>query len=133
MTTNWHSASNVSGFGTPGYENSPYSEDLSLGGSLTISPDVVTPGYDGINDHASIHYELEKPGYMATIMIFNASGQLCRQLVNNEMLGTSGSFSWDGINLSNTRAAPGIYIILAELIHPGGDVLRLKKTLVVGI
>ncbi|MEN8225088.1 MAG: lamin tail domain-containing protein, partial [Bacteroidota bacterium] len=82
--TNWHSASQGSGFGTPGYKNSQFSEQSDDKDQIWISPKVFTPGYDGQHDHIGIHYSFDVPGYMATIMIVNASGQLIRHLVNNE-------------------------------------------------
>ena len=125
--TNWHSASQLSGFGTPGYENSQISEQSVDNDKIWISPKVFTPGYDGLNDHTSICYDLGKPGYLATIMIFSASGQLVRHLVNNELLGSSGSYSWNGVTDNNQKASAGMYVVLVELIDIAGSVLRYKK------
>ena len=129
--TNWHSASQLSGFGTPGYENSQFSEYSTNNNLVWVSPGVFTPGYDGLDDHTNICYNFDRPGYLATIMIFNASGQLVRHLVNNELLGSSGSYSWNGVTDNNQKATTGMYLILVELIDLDGNVVRYKKTVVV--
>ncbi len=64
-------------------------------------------------------------------MVFNASGQLIRHLVNNELLGTSGSFSWDGVRNDRQKAAAGIYIILVELTDLGGQISHYKKIAII--
>jgi hypothetical protein len=129
--TNWHSASQLSGFGTPGYKNSQFSEIFPGGGSIHLEPSVFTPNNDGYNDLLTIKYHCEKPGNLATIMVFNASGQLIRHLVNNELLGTSGSYSWDGIRNDRQKAAAGIYIILLELTNLSGQITHHKKTAII--
>jgi len=126
--TNWHSASQISGFGTPGYRNSQFTETGYINDPIHISPKVCTPGFDGQNDHVGIHYSFEKPGYLANILIFNSTGQLLRHLVNNELLGTTGSYSWDGIGDDNYKVPAGMYIILIELTDVSGKIVRYKKT-----
>lgn len=129
--TNWHSASQASGFGTPGYKNSQFSEISSGGGNIHLEPQVFTPNNDGYNDFLTIKYHCETPGNLATIMVFNSSGQLIRHLVNNELLGTSGSYSWDGIRNNRQKAAAGIYIILLELTDLSGQITHHKKTAII--
>lgn len=129
--TNWHSASQHSGFGTPGYRNSQFLETGKGKEPIEISPRVCVPGYDDLNNHIGIHFQLEEAGCLASIMIFNASGQIIRHLVNNELLGTEGSFSWNGIDGSNNKAPAGLYIILVELTDVRGKILRYKKTCVI--
>jgi len=126
--TNWHSASQSSGFGTPGYLNSQFS---ALGNSvdpISISPKICKPGTDGEQGHIGIHYAFDRVGYLGNIMIFNSNGQLIRQLVNNELLGSSGTYSWNGITDNNTRAPSGVYVILIELTGTNSRVIRYKKT-----
>jgi hypothetical protein len=128
---NWHSASFHSGFATPGYRNSQYSDGSTIDDHIHVSPRVFSPGYDGINDHISIRYSFTDPGMLANITVMNASGCPVRQLVNNELLGTSGSIVWNGLNDHNIKAAAGIYIILVELTDIKGRVARYKNTVVI--
>jgi hypothetical protein len=128
--SNWHSATENSGFATPGYLNSQQagSSDIKKG-SVKVEPGIFFP--DRSNDHeASIIYQLDKPGYAGTITIFDASGRLVRRLARNELLGTSGIYTWDGRNEANFVTARGIYIILMEVFHPDGDTGRYKETVV---
>ena len=129
--TNWHSASQQSGFGTPGYKNSQYQEPGSGTEAIEISPRVCVPGYDKMNNHIGIHYHFNMAGYLANMMVFSASGLLVRHLVNNELLGTEGSYSWDGICDDHSKAPAGLYIILIELTDVRGKILKYKKTCVV--
>lgn len=129
--SNWHSASSLAGFGTPGYKNSQFSEFLSDDGNINISPRVFTPGSDGVNDFININYVFDHPGYLANIMIFNTSGQLTRRLLNNELLGTSGSYSWDGTDDDRQKASVGMYVILIELTDLSGKIVRYKKTAII--
>jgi len=129
--TNWHSASQLSGFGTPGYKNSQFVEIGDAEENIRVSPRVFSPGYDGHDDLLNIHYRFETPGYLASMMIFNAGGQLVRHLVNNELLGTSGTYTWDGIRDDNMKASAGVYVILIELTDIGGRIVRYKKTAII--
>jgi hypothetical protein len=97
-------------------------------GPISISPSICTPGNGGHDNHIGIHYSFDRPGYLANIMIFNANGQFVRQLVNNELLGTSGTYTWNGLGDNNTRAPAGIYVILIELTDINSRVIRVKKT-----
>lgn len=129
--TNWHSASQLAGFGTPGYRNSQFSAGATGRDEVSVSPGVFSPGTDGYLDHTEISYRFGEAGYLGSIMLFNASGRMVRHLVNNEMLGTEGSYSWDGTCDDRTKATAGIYVILVELVDLNGKVLRHKRTVVI--
>jgi len=126
--SNWHSASQSSGFGTPGYQNSQFSMLEKSADPISISPKICKPGTNGQQGHIGIHYAFGRPGYLGNIMIFNAGGQIIRQLVNNELLGTNGTYTWDGITDNNTKAPSGVYVILIELTDTNSKVIRYKKT-----
>ena len=70
---NWHSASNSSGYGTPGYENSQHSELENISESIVLSPDVFSPDEDGYNDVMHVQYQFTEPGFVANIIIYNNS------------------------------------------------------------
>jgi len=127
---NWHSASETVGFGTPAYQNSQFVSDSSIGKEIQIQPEIFSPDNDGYQDVLPIKYTFSKAGYTMTITIFNSSGQLVRHLVNNEYIGTSGLFSWDGLRDDNTRAPAGIYILYVQLFDMSGHVKNYKKTAV---
>jgi hypothetical protein len=127
---NWHSAAEEVGFATPGYENSQYMQTNTDGGEITISPLTFSPDNDGVDDVVNISYAFSSPGFVASIIIYDAKGRLIRNLVQNELLGISGTFSWDGINEDAEKARIGIYIIFVEAFDKDGTVKSFKKTVV---
>ncbi len=129
--TNWHSASEGCGFGTPAYENSQYIEDpTELSDRIHIEPELFSPDNDGYRDVVQLFYHFDQPGYVATVIIFDARGRVVRKLANNEMLGTEGSFTWDGISDSNRLSNMGIYLFFIEVYDLKGNVRRYKRTCV---
>jgi hypothetical protein len=131
--TNWLSASQNSGYATPGYLNSQYSEfSHNKQVVLTIDPKIFSPDNSGYDDVVNIGYTLEKPGFTGNITIYDSRGRSVKRLVRNEILGTSGTFSWDGRNESNGQSPLGIYLIYMEIYHPDGDTQNHKDTVVLG-
>lgn len=128
--TNWHSAAEDEGFATPGFENSQYQMTNNDGSEIVVELETFSPDNDGVDDVLNISYNFSAPGFVATIIIYDAKGRLVRNLVQNELLGISGTFSWDGINERNEKARIGIYIIFVEAFSADGDVKSFKKTAV---
>jgi hypothetical protein len=126
--SNWHSAAESVGFGTPAYLNSQFVPEVSSTDEITIQPEIFSPDNDGYNDIISVQYNFDQPGYMLTVNIFNSKGQLIKQLVNNEYVGTAGSFNWDGLANNNTLAPVGIYVFFIEIYDLNGNVRKFKKT-----
>ncbi len=130
--TNWHSAAEDVGYATPAYKNSQFTEFFEIEDPITVEPEIFSPDNDGVDDILNINYIFELPGYTATITIFDARGRLVRKLVNNVLLGTEGTFSWDGITDNNQKARMGIYIIFIEIFDLNGNPKKYKKTTVLG-
>ncbi len=128
--SNWISASFASGFGTPAYQNSQFTNFKNEYAPILISPDIFTPNNDGRDDFIKIEYQLEKAGYTANIIIFNSEGVKINQLINNELLGTEGIFFWKGLDENSNKMPRGIYIIFIELFDLNGNVKRFKETVV---
>lgn len=129
--SNWLSASESSGFATPGYKNSQSSPTgKKKQNILSVDPKIFSPGNNTDGDMVNIHLSLSKPGYIASINIFNSKGRLVRRLMRNELQGTGVVCSWNGNDEANRRLSDGIYIIMLELFHPGGDVGKYKETVV---
>jgi hypothetical protein len=128
--TNWHSASEDCGFATPAYKNSQFSESTETGDEITIDPEIFSPDNDGYNDVVNISYKFDSPGYSCTVVIFDSQGRKVYQLISNELLGTQGTFSWDGRTDANQKATIGIYIIYIEAFDLTGKIKRYKKTVV---
>jgi hypothetical protein len=130
--TNWHSASESSGYGTPGYKNSQFGNSSTDENEITLSPDIFSPDNDGYNDNLTIAYSFGTPGYNATITIYDAIGRNVRNLVSQELCGTSGAYSWDGITNDSHKASIGRYIVFVEIFDLDGNVKQYKKTTVLG-
>jgi gliding motility-associated-like protein len=120
------------GYGTPGYKNSQYAEYITDDGAVTISPDIFSPDNDGYNDVLNISYSFDQPGYIANIVIYDSRGRLVKNLVKNSLLGTSGSFSWDGTYDNREKANVGVYIIYFEVFDLSGKMKAYKKSGILG-
>jgi hypothetical protein len=130
--SNWTSASSTSGFGTPTYRNSQYAKAAGGEEMLKIQPEVFSPDGDGFNDVVTFNYALSKPGCVGNLYIYDAAGMMVKHLLRNEILGTTGSFSWDGVTDELDKATIGIYVCYFEVFNIKGSVSKKKKTLVVG-
>ena len=129
---NWHSASELVGWATPGLPNSA-SRTIKTDGDALISlnSDTFSPDNDGFEDQLEISYNVEEAGYVASVTIFNAKGLKIRTLANNELIGTSGFWAWDGLDSNNRKVPIGIYVIYCELFDLDGNVKKAKKVCVV--
>jgi gliding motility-associated-like protein len=124
---NWHSASEYVGFATPAYKNSQYSEGVNSGEKpVVVEPYMFSPNNDGIEDFANINYKFEKPGYVATIIVFDAKGRLVKQLANNLLLSTEGTIIWDGLYDNNNLAPAGTYLIYFKIFDLDGNISEYK-------
>ncbi|MEZ5083766.1 MAG: lamin tail domain-containing protein [Bacteroidales bacterium] len=128
--TNWHSAASASGYATPAYQNSQFTSENPESGEVTVEPDIFSPDNDGYNDVLNIHYLFTTPGNTASIAIYDAEGRLINYLVQNEILGTVGTISWDGRTTDNQKANIGIYLIYFEVFDLNGNVKKYKRTAV---
>lgn len=123
---NWHSASSNVHFGTPGYQNSVFG-DITGGGTFEVEYPVFSPDGDGYHDLLILTYTLEAAGFTGSIIIFDAQGRPVRYLVNNDLLGLEGFFTWDGVNNDDLASPSGIYIIYGEFFNLDGGVERFKR------
>ena len=120
---NWASASEDSGFGTPGYGNSQHIHTAITEISIKLENDVCFP-YQDKEGHLSILYYFKKGGYIANVSVFSVNGRLIRKLGENMSLSTQGTIYWDGKD-ENGRVVPiSPYILLFEAFHPNGDIFR---------
>ena len=128
--TNWHSASASAGYATPGYKNSQFSQPVDADKEVIVHPEVFSPDNDGVDDVLNITYRFDSQGLTASVHIFDSQGRLVKNLVGNELLGTEGTFSWDGRTEDNQKASIGIYIIYFEAFGVNGELKKHKRTAV---
>lgn len=131
----WHSASSTSGYGTPGAPNSQLIQqsDAEESKLFELTPEIFTPNLDGTDDQLIITYAFEKPGHKGTFSVFDAEGNEIRRLVDNQTLDTTGQITWDGTTDDHSLAAPGIYIIWAQVFDLSGKVRAHKASCVLGV
>lgn len=127
---NWHSASSLAGYATPGYENSQQEEDTTTV-SVTINPDAISPNGDGFHDQMEICFHLDKPGYLANVYVYNVQGQRVCYLLNNGLMGTESKITFNGVSGNGALLPMGIYILFAEVVHNDGDRKVFKKAFLV--
>ncbi|MGQ1889385.1 lamin tail domain-containing protein [Thermophagus sp. OGC60D27] len=130
----WHSASSITGYGTPTAINSQFVSDARKATKqlFQISPEIFTPDMDGMDDLLVISYSVESPVTKGTFIIFDAEGRQVKLLVNNRTLSTSGRITWDGISDDHSLASPGIYIVWCKIYDLSGNVREYKDSFVLG-
>jgi len=126
--TNWTSASETSGYGTPGYLNSQF-------GISNPNPNntsgIEKPAYSKETGLYSILYYLDQPGYNCKASIFDLSGRKVGDIANNDLMGMSGELIWDGIGSNGSRLKTGLYILYIELYHTSGKVKKHKEVFLI--
>ena len=124
----WQSASQSSGFGTPTYQNSQFSdENTESDDVISFESETFSPDMDGYKDYLIINYKLEKSGYAANVNIYDSKGHYIYELVSNEYTGREGQWTWDGRDMNKESSPLGIYILVFEFIHADGSVIEEKK------
>ncbi|MBT6515838.1 MAG: hypothetical protein HOK65_13845 [Crocinitomicaceae bacterium] len=125
--SNWHSAAESVGFATPGFENSQYYPGMVTEDNIEIDPPIFSPDNDGHEDVIHISYSMDSPGYVGNVSIYDTKGRLIKSLVQNELLGITGVFTWDGITNDRLKARIGTYIAYFEVFTIEGLVTGVKK------
>ena len=130
VQNNFHSASSTVGYGTPTYKNSQNRIDAAVQGTVNITPAIISPDNDGIDDFATIDYNFPEPGYVSNVTIFDASGRVVRYLQKTTLNGTKGYYRWDGLGEKQQKLPIGMYIIYTEVFNLQGKTKKFKQTIV---
>jgi len=78
-----------------------------------------------------VQYSLEQAGWMGTFTIYSAAGREVILLGQQQILGTSGVYSWSGTDAAGSRVRPGYYVLVAQLFDLTGRLKVIKKVFVV--
>lgn len=131
ILSNWHSASGIEEYATPGRKNSQVISGEFEGEMIVIDPGVFDPeGSNGFT-FTTIQYQLDQAGWIGSFRIYNLAGQLMKVLAQNEILGINGFFTWTGTNSQEGKVRPGYYVLVVELYSLSGSVKTIRKTIVV--
>ena len=128
---NFRSAAAAVGFATPGYQNSQFLEGVPGTNEINLSSPTLSPDNDGFEDALTLLYHWQTPGGVANVRIFTEKGQLVRNLIKNQTMGTEGAWVWDGLNEQAERVPIGIYILKIDVFNLNGNVKQYTKTCVV--
>ena len=112
--TNWHSAAESAGYGTPGYRNSQQLLPSSTQNGFE------RPYWSDSERSYLLRYQLADAGYRCRIWVFDPMGRRIAEIANLSTLATEGTLRWDGLGYDGSRPKPGIYIFYAELFLPNG-------------
>ncbi len=116
---NWSSSAAVRG-GTPGDRNSVAFEEFGesrASKSIEIHPNPFSPDLDGHQDFMTVSIVFPQPGFLTRIRIYDRFGRLVRDLVRDEIAGSSFLSIWDGRNMQNNLLTTGIYIVHVQASH----------------
>ena len=125
--SNWHSASESSGFATPGAENSQSISIENMNGVFELSTSIFSPDNDGMDDVIQFHFSEMKSGCVGNLTIYNERGIRVKRLIRNEYLGPKGIAIWDGISDNGEALAIGIYIATFEAFNEDGIQVNYKR------
>ena len=94
---NWHSASESSGWGTPGAPNSVCSDIPVTSDIVSLSSSRITPDDDGFEDVLVIDFTLSGISNVVSVTIFDETGSYIRKIADNMYAGPGGiiSLGWD--------------------------------------
>ncbi len=103
---------------------------VRLVGDLQIVPPVFSPNGDGINDRVQIRFALFKAvDATPSVCIFDLAGREVAALMSSDG-DVLQSFSWDGLDASGVRVAPGVYVCRIDAGADAGQG-RVFRTLAV--
>jgi hypothetical protein len=123
---NWHSAAETAGFGTPGMVNSQFYPAIA-NGDFNYTNDIVSPDSDGYQDVLQINFMMVEEGYVGHFTVYDDRGRLISRVVESELLGSAGTFSWDGVKDDGTKASIGTYVGVFEAFQVDGGVVFAKR------
>ncbi len=124
--SNWHTAAEAIGFGTPGGRNSQYYPAIS-NGDFSYTSEIISPDNDGFQDVLQINYELTDTGYLGTFTIYDDRGRLVATVMKSELLAAEGTFTWQGVKDDGTKASIGTYVGVFEAFKVDGGALFAKR------
>lgn len=126
--TNWQTAADLAGKATPGFQNSQYSKAPAATGELVVETPIFSPDNDGFQDILTVGYRFDKPGFVGTLVVYDLAGRETRRLLDNQLLGTEGAISWDGLLDTGSLGRIGPYILVLEVYDLEGNVEQYKQT-----
>jgi hypothetical protein len=127
---NWTSAAASEGFATPGFENSQMIIDGTANErEIRVNPVIFSPDNDGTDDYLTIQFNLNEPGYLASIFVFDSRGSRVTTLMSGLSVGSESLIVWDGLDAKGDVPPTGMYLLYIELFHPHGNRKTYRKVI----
>jgi hypothetical protein len=126
-SSSWYSASESSGWGTPGKENSVFTNEPASNDLIAFSSARISPNNDGIEDALVIDINAKGFGNVISVTIFDETGGYVRKLRENFFAQNKASVVWDGTAGDGSLVSTGVYIVLIELYNDKGKTKFWKK------
>ena len=127
--SNWHSAAESVGWGTPGLVNSQSYTNGVTNTIFDVQTPVFSPDNDGFEDIAIFSYKLTEPGTVGSVIIYDNNGRIIKRVLNNELLSMEGVVSWDGTNDQGEKSRVGIYLVYFESYNIDGDITSKRASI----
>jgi hypothetical protein len=124
---NWHSATETSGWGTPGAPNSIFIEVPVTSEEVIFSSTKISPDNDGIEDLLVIKLNLAGAGSVVSATVFDETGRYINRIAENLLAGPEATLIWDGTADDGTFVRTGIYIVFITLYDETGKTRQWKK------
>jgi hypothetical protein len=123
----WHSASELSGWGTPGAQNSVFARQPESSERLVFSSTAITPDNDGNDDVLVIDLTLNGTGNIISVTVFDETGSFVKRIADDLLAGQQATVIWNGTAEDEKLVNTGIYIILISVFDESGRVQNWKK------
>ena len=127
---NWHSASSVDNYATPGRVNSSEAEAQGGKDFVKVLDKCFSPNGDGYKDFIEVQVNPDKPGYNLRLDVYDIEGHFIRRLSDDDLVNGPNFFVWDGADQHGHVRSIGVYLILLEMGHPDGDLHRQKVSVI---
>jgi hypothetical protein len=127
VAINWHSASQSSGWGTPGAPNSVFVDTPVTSDNVILSSTKITPDNNGFEDFLVIKFNLAGNGNIISVIVFDETGSYVKKVVTNMLAGAEASVIWDGTAEDGSLVDTGIYIVFITLFDDTGKTEKWKK------
>jgi hypothetical protein len=124
---NWVSASQGSGWGTPGGPNSVAAEKVTSDNQITFSSTKITPDNDGFEDFLVIEFNFIRTGNIISVSVFDESGRFIRKVAENFLSAPHTTIVWNGTDQSGSLVTPGIYVMLINVFNEEGGRSAWKR------
>jgi hypothetical protein len=123
----WHSATENSGWGTPGVQNSVIIQTSDESEFISFSSTKITPDNDGYEDFLTIVLRPGGNGNIVSVSVFDERGSMIRKIASNMLTGNEVSLVWDGIDDDGSPVRSGIYIVLITWFDDTGKSESFKR------